>query len=78
MRKAVRCTAQGKGFLFSLQIHITGGRRLEERGMVALLQLGLTRAALHDYRLGPILDALFAANRNKVFSAAARKALAVR
>ena len=55
-----------------------GGRRLEERGMVALLQLGLTRAALHDYRLGPILDALFAANRNKVFSAAARKALAVR
>src|SRR4029434_7394966 len=26
MRKAVRCTAQGKGFLFSLQIHITGDR----------------------------------------------------
>src|SRR5262249_15927365 len=26
------------------------GRRLEERGMVALLQLGLTRVALHDYR----------------------------
>src|SRR5262245_21349682 len=26
------------------------GRRLEERGMVALLQPGLTRAALHDYR----------------------------
>jgi len=25
MRKAVRCTAQEKGFLFSLQIHITGG-----------------------------------------------------
>ena len=26
------------------------GRRLEERGMVALLQPGLTRAALHDDR----------------------------
>src|SRR5262245_25327496 len=38
------------------------GRRLEERGMVALLQPGLTRASLHDYRLGHILDALFAAN----------------
>ena len=41
------------------------GRRLEERGMVALLQPGLTRAALHDYRLGHILDALFAANLNR-------------
>ena len=53
------------------------GRWLEERGMVALLQPGLTRAALDDYELWPILDALFAANRNKVFSAVARKALAV-
>ena len=26
------------------------GRRLEERGMVSLLQPGLTRASLHDYR----------------------------
>jgi len=26
------------------------GRRREERGMVALLQPGLPRAALHDYR----------------------------
>jgi hypothetical protein len=26
------------------------GRRLEERGMVALLQPGLTRASLNDYR----------------------------
>ncbi len=32
------------------------GRRLEERGMVALLQPGLTRASLNDYRLGHILD----------------------
>src|SRR5499427_8580756 len=44
------------------------GRRLEERGMVTLLQPGLTRIALNDYRLGHILEALFAANLNKVFS----------
>jgi transposase len=53
------------------------GQRLDERGMVALLQPGLARAALHDYRLGHILDALFAANLNKVFSALALKALEV-
>jgi transposase len=53
------------------------GRRLEERGMVALLQPELTRAALNDYRLGHILDALFAANLNGVFSAVALKALEV-
>jgi hypothetical protein len=53
------------------------GQRLEERGMVTLLQPGLTQAALHDYRLGHILDALFAANLNTVFSAIALKALEV-
>jgi transposase len=53
------------------------GRRLEERGMVALLQPGLTRAALNDHRVGHILDALFAANLNKVFSAVALQALEV-
>jgi transposase len=53
------------------------GKRLEARGMVTLLQPGLTRASLHDYRLGHILDALFAANLNRVFSAVALKALAV-
>jgi len=53
------------------------GKRLEERGMVTLLQPGLTRAALNDYRLGHILDALFAANLNQVFSAVALNALAV-
>ena len=53
------------------------GQRLEERGMVSLLQPGLRRASLHDYRLGHILDALFAANLNKVFSAVALKALEV-
>ncbi len=53
------------------------GRRLEERGMMALLQPGLTRASLHDYRLGHILDALFGANLNRVLSALALKALEV-
>src|SRR5499426_470200 len=53
------------------------GKRLEERGMVTLLQPGLTRAALHDYRLGHILDTLFAANLNQVLSAVALKALEV-
>src|ERR671939_254188 len=53
------------------------GKRLEERGMLALLQSGLTRAALNDYRLGHILEALFAANLNTVFHALALKALEV-
>jgi transposase len=53
------------------------GQRLEERGMLTLLQPGLTRAALNDYRLGHILDALFAANLNTVFGAVALKALEV-
>ena len=53
------------------------GKRLEERGMGTLLQPELTRAALNDYRLGHILDALFAANLNTVFSAIALKALEV-
>jgi transposase len=53
------------------------GKRLEERGMLGLLQPVLTRAALNDYRLGHILDALFAANLNRVFSAVALKALEV-
>ena len=53
------------------------GKRLEERGMVALLQSALPRAALNDYRLWHILDALFAANLNNVFGAMALKALEV-
>src|SRR5215813_13107435 len=53
------------------------GQRLEERGMLALLQPGLTRAALNDYRLGHILEALFAANLNTVYSAVALNALEV-
>jgi Domain of unknown function (DUF4277) len=54
-----------------------GGQRLEERGMVALWQPGRTRAARHADRLGRILEALFAAHLNQVFSALALKALEV-
>src|SRR5215475_7294205 len=53
------------------------GARLEERGMVPLLQPGLTRTSLHDYRLGQILEALFAAPLNRVFGAIALNALEV-
>ena len=45
--------------------------------MVTLLQPALTRAALNDYRLGPILDALCAAHLHKVFGVVALKALEV-
>src|SRR5215213_9017928 len=45
------------------------GARLEERGMVPLLQPGLTRASLHDDRRGQLLETLFAANLNRVFGA---------
>ena len=53
------------------------GTRLEERGMMPLLQEGLTSLSLNDYRLGQILDALFAANLNQVFGALALNALEV-
>jgi transposase len=53
------------------------GARLEERGMLPLLQPGLARASLHDYRLGQILDVLFAAQLNRVFGAIALNALEV-
>jgi transposase len=53
------------------------GARLEDRGMLPLLQPGLNRTSLHDYRLGQILDALFAANLNRVFGAIALNALEV-
>lgn len=51
------------------------GRRLDERGMLPLLQPGLEATSVHDTRLGQILDALFAANLNQVFSALALKTL---
>src|SRR4029077_17730502 len=50
------------------------GARLEARGMLPLLQPGLTRTSLHDDRLGQILDTLFAANLNRVLCAIARNA----
>jgi transposase len=53
------------------------GTRLADRGMLPLLQPGLQRASLHDYRLGQILDALFAVNLNRVFGAIALNALEV-
>ena len=53
------------------------GKRLEECGIVPLLQPGLPRTALKDDRLGRILEALFAANLNQVFRVVARKALEV-
>ena len=45
--------------------------------MLPLLQPGLTRTSLHDYRLGQILDGLFAVNLNQVFGALALQALEV-
>ena len=45
--------------------------------MFPLLQPGLARASVHDYRLGQILDTLFAANLNRVFGAIALNALEV-
>jgi transposase len=51
------------------------GQRLDERGMLPLLQPGLARASVHDTRLGQILDALFAAHLNQVFGVIALHAL---
>ena len=53
------------------------GRRLDERGMLPLLQPGLEMLSVHDTRLGQILDALFAANLNEVFGAIALKTLEI-
>src|SRR4029077_19989930 len=53
------------------------GARLEERGLLPLLQPELARTALNDYRLGQILDTLFAANLHTVFGAVALQALEV-
>jgi len=54
-----------------------GGARLEERGMLPFLQPGLTRTSLQDYRLGQILDALFAVHLHRGFGAIALNALEV-
>jgi transposase len=51
------------------------GRRLDERGMLPLLQPGLAPESLHDSRLGQTLDALYDANLHTVFSAIALRTL---
>lgn len=51
------------------------GRRLDERGILPLLQPGLAPESLHDSRLGQTLDALYDANLHTVFSAIALRAL---
>jgi transposase len=51
------------------------GRRLDERGMLPLLQPGLAPQSLHDSRLGQTLDALYDANLHTVFSAIALRTL---
>jgi Domain of unknown function (DUF4277) len=53
------------------------GARLEERGMLPLLQPGLRCPSLHDDRLGQILGALFAAHLRRVCGSIARNALEV-
>jgi len=53
------------------------GRRPDERGIVALVQPGLTRASLHAYRLGHILDARFAAPHRQGFEGHGAQDLAV-
>jgi hypothetical protein len=51
------------------------GRRLDERGMLPLLQPDLDVTSVHETRLGQLLDALFAANLNEVFGAISLNAL---
>ena len=53
------------------------GSNLDARGMLPLLQEHLERESLNDYRLGHVLDALFAANLNRVFGALSLQALSV-
>ena len=50
------------------------GRRLDERGMLPLLQPGLAPQSLHDSRLGQTLDAVYDANLHTVFSAISLRA----
>jgi hypothetical protein len=53
------------------------GARLEDRGMVPLLQPGLMPTSRHDDRLGQILDTRCAAHLHRVFGAIALNALQV-
>jgi transposase len=65
----VLCILDGHHALYKV------GRRLDERGMLPLLQPGLEPQSLHDSRLGQTLDALYEANLHTVFSAIALRAL---
>src|SRR5262249_42637061 len=76
-RAALAWGAPPPRFSMCLILSFTVGRALRGGGMVALLQPGLTQASLHDYRLGQILEALFAAQLNRVFGAIALNALEV-
>jgi hypothetical protein len=67
--------ALGRALLAGPQALSKGGRRLEERGRVALVQPGRTRASLHEARCGPLLDALLAAHLHTVVRASALTAL---
>jgi len=53
------------------------GARLEERGMLPVLQDGLGRVALNDDRLGQMREALCGAHLHRVFGAIALNALDV-
>jgi len=53
------------------------GARLEERGMLPVLQDGRGRGALHDDRRGQMRAALLAAQLTRVFGASALNALEV-
>jgi hypothetical protein len=69
--------ALGRAILDGEHARSTGGRRWAERGRMALLQPGFTRAARHDDRCGPSRDALCAAHLHRVCGASALTALAV-
>jgi hypothetical protein len=69
--------ALGLALLAGHQALSTGGSGRAARGRVALVQPGVTRAALQDDRLGHILEALLAAHRNAVLRAVALHALEV-
>ena len=68
--------ALGREMRDGAQARYQGGQRLAERGLLALLQPGLTRAARHEDRGGPRRDALGAAQLPPVGRALARQARA--
>ena len=68
--------ARGRAILDGPHARAQVGQRLDERGLVTLLQSGRTRAALKASRLGPSLEALWAATLPQGESAVALTALA--